>query len=409
LKIRPGVYIVPIVVLAVAVGVGSSLLLRVFALLFVVGAAAFLWTWLGLRGLRAESGGSPEYCHAGDSFKQELTVINDAGLPKVLLQVEEDSDLPGYRNALVMKLSAHERQTWQALVKCRRRGRYHLGTVLATAGDPFGLFTRSHRLGKAASLMVYPQIVELPYFRTSFSSLIDFGHGTSGRRISQISPSASSVRDMVSGDSQEHIHWRSTAHTGRLMVKVFDAEHSSDNSKNVWIVLDMQKRAHCRDGDENTEDYCVTAATSLARKYLDEGMRVGLVAAAERDYSFPPNAGAPHFMNMLESMALMQADGSTPVEELMADADRFANNSTVVVVTPQSTEAVVDAMRHLKNYGHSAVGVFVDAASFGGSVSPAHVAQSLGVIGAQVYVVRKGDDLARALDSRVALWYSRYL
>jgi uncharacterized protein (DUF58 family) len=397
------------VILAVAVGVGSSLLVRVFALLVIVGLAAVSWTWLGLRGLRAETDGSPQYCHAGDSFKEELTVVNDGRLPKLLLQVEEDTDLPGYRNAQVMKLSAQERQIFQTVVKCRRRGQYHLGAILATASDPFGLFSRSRHFGKAATIMVYPQIVELPFFRTSFSSLIDFGHGASGRRISQISPSASSVREMVNGDSQEHIHWRSTAHTGKLMVKVFDSEHSSDNSKNVWIVLDMQKQAHRSEGDENTEDYCITAATSLARKYLDEGMRVGLIATGDRDYSFAPNTGAPHFMKMLESMALMQATGRVPVEELTADADRFSNNSTIVVVTPQSTESVVNSLRHLKNYGHSVVAVFVDSVSFGGTVSPAHVAQSLGAMGAQVYVVKKGDDFARALDSRVALWYSRYV
>ncbi len=409
LKIRPVVYIVPLVILAVAVAAGSSLLLRVFVLLAIVGLVALLWTWLGLRGLRAEAGTTPEYCHAGDSFKEELTVVNDSRLAKVLLQIDEDTDLPGYRNALMMKLSGGERHSWQTAVKCRRRGRYHLGAVSATAGDPFGLFTRSRRLGKPASIMIYPQIVELPFFRTSFSSLIDFGHGASGRRISQISPSASSVREMVNGDSQEHIHWRSTAHTGKLMVKTFDAEHSSDNSKNIWIVLDMQEGAHYQAGDEHTEDYCVTAATSLARKYLDEGLRVGLVAAGDRDYLFPPNAGAPHFMKMLESMALMRAGGSVPVEEVTRDADRFSYNATVVVITPQSTEAVVSGLRHLKNYGHSVVAVFVDAASFGGPASPEHVAQSLGAIGAQVYVVKKGDDFARALDSRVALWYSRYV
>jgi uncharacterized protein (DUF58 family) len=409
LKIRPVVYIVPLVILAVAVATGSSLLLRVFTLLAVVGLVGLFWTWVGARGLSAEVGDTPAYCHAGDTFKEELTIANQSRLPKLLLQVEEDTDLPGYRNARVMKLAAQDRQAWLTAVKCRRRGRYHFGAVSATAGDPFGLFSQTRRLGKPATIMVYPQIVELPYFRTSFSSLIDFGHGASGRRISQISPSASSVREMVNGDSQEHIHWRSTAHTGKLMVKTFDAEHSSDNSKNVWIVLDLQKQAHYEQADETSEDYCVTAATSLARKYLDDGLRVGLIAHGDREYSFPPNAGAPHFMKMLESMALMRATGDIPVERVTADADRFSGNSTVVVVTPQSTEVVVNALRHLKNYGHSVVAVFVDSSSFGGPVSPDHVAQSLGTIGAQVYVVRRGEDIARALDSRAALWYSRYV
>ena len=275
MKIRPVVYIVPLVILALALAVGSSLLLRIFVLLGVVGTAAFFWTWLGLHGMRTETGEIPEYCHAGDSFEGEIKVTNGSALPKLLLRAEETSNLPGYRNAALLNLSAHESQVWRNTVKCRRRGRYEIGSVTFTAGDPFGLFTNKRKLGKPAHIMVYPQVVDLPYFRSSFSSLVDFGHGATGRRISQISPSASSVREMMSGDSQEHIHWRSTAHANKLMVKVFDSEHSSDTTKDVWIVLDMQKEAHCGDGDENTEDYCVTIAASLARSYLDDGMKVG--------------------------------------------------------------------------------------------------------------------------------------
>ena len=409
MKIRPVVYIVPLVVLALAVGVGSSLLLRIFVLLAVVGIVGFLWTWLGLNGVFAESDEVPKYCYAGDSFKEEITITNESGLRKLLLRAEENSDLPGYRNVSLLNLKGHTRERWQSNVRCRRRGQYHLGSLTLTAGDPFGLFTRTRQIGKPGHIMVYPQIVELPYFRSSFSSLVDFGHGAMGRRISQISPSASSIREMMSGDSQEHIHWRSTAHTGKLMVKVFDAEHSSDTSKDVWIVLDMQNDAHRSDGDEFTVDYGVTIAASLAKRYMDDGMRVGLVASGERVYSFPPDAGNPHFLKMLEALALMKAEGTTTIDELIANPDRFSNNSTIVVITTQSTESVVNALRHLKNYGNSVVGVFVDSSSFGGLLNPEHMANALGATGAQVYVVKKGDSLSKALDSRMALWYSRYL
>ena len=409
MKIRPVVYIVPLAILAVAIAVGSVLLLRMVVLLGVVGVAGLVWAWLGVRGIRAETGEIPAYCHAGDSFKEEIAITNEGALPKLMLKAEENATLPAYRNVSIINISGHQRQVMQTTVKCRRRGQYQLGSMTLTATDPFGLFSQKREFGKPSHIMVYPQVVDLPFFRSSFSSLIDFGHGATGRRISQISPSASSVREMMSGDSQEHIHWRSTAHAGKLMVKVFDSEHSSDTTKDVWMILDMQREAHCSDGDETTDDYCVTIAASLARKYLDDGMKVGLTASSKQAVSFHPESGNPHFVKMLESMALMKADGDASVEELMANPDSFSSNSTVVVITPKSTESVVNGLRHLKNYGNSVVGVFVDSSSFGGLLNPAHVANSVGAIGAQVYVVRKGDTLSKALDSRIALWYSRYL
>ncbi len=400
---------VPLVILALAFGMGSSLLLRVFVLLAVVGLAGFFWTWLGLRGTAAQSSAVPEYAHAGDSFKEEITLTNSSGLPKVLLRVQEDSDLPGYKNVALLNLHGNSSHVWQNDVKCRRRGRYQLGSVSVTAGDPFALFTHTRKLGTPHHVVVYPQVAELPFFRSSLSSLIDFGHGASGRRISQISPSASSIREMMSGDSQEHIHWRSTAHAGKLMVKVFDAEHSSDTSKDVWIMLDSNRDAHLADGDEFTIDYCVDVAASLARRYMDDGMRVGLIAQADRLYSFSPDIGNPHFLKMLESLALLKAEGTRPIEEMISNPDYFSISSTVVVITPQSTESVVDALRHLKSYGNSVVGVFVDSSSFGGFLNPEHAANALGALGEPVYVIKKGDSLSKALDSRTALWYSRYL
>ena len=142
---------------------------------------------------------------------------------------------------------------------------------------------------------------------------------------------------------------------------------------------------------------------------MDDGMRVGLVAHGDRVYSFSPDMGNPHFLKMLESLALLKAEGNRPIEELISNPDNFSISSTVVVITPQSTESVVDALRHLKSYGNSVVGVFVDSSSFGGFLNPEHAASAMGALGEPVYVVKNGDNLSKALDSRTALWYSRYL
>ena len=409
MKIRPIVYIVPLAVLALALAIGSALLLRVFFLLSVLGVVAFLWTAFGLKGLRAEAGEMPEFCYAGDSFEHDVTLSNDSLMPKLLVKAEEKTDLPGYSNMSVLNIRGLQTTSLHGKVTPRRRGRYSMGSVSITTGDPFGLFTRTKVFGKPKNILVYPQIADLPFYRTTFSSLTDYGYGTSGRRISQISPSASSVREMVSGDSQEHIHWRSTAHTGKLMVKVFDAEHSSDNTKDVSIVLDMQKDAQYGEGDELTEEYLVSAAASIAKKCLDDGMKVGLLAEAERGYYYSPNGSSANWLKMLDSLALMKATGTVPVEEVMGDVGRFPENSTVIVVTTQCTESVANSLRHLRNYGNSVVAVFVDSSTFGGTLNPTYMSHALGSTGAQVYVIRAGDNMSKALDSRAAIWYSRYL
>jgi uncharacterized protein (DUF58 family) len=409
MKIRPVVYVVPLVILALTLAIGSPLLFRVFALLMGLGLAGLLWTWLGLKGLSVSSNAPPAYSNVGNSFNEEITVRNEGRMPRLLLKAEEKTDLPGYRNITMLNVPGEGSRSWTSAVRFPRRGKYTLGSVRLSTGDPFGLFAQTREFGNPTQVIVYPQVVELPLFLTSFSSMIDFGRGSSSRRISQISPSASSVRDMMSGDSQEHIHWRSTAHAGKLMVKVFDAEHSSDTTKNVWIILDMEREAQAGQDTESTEEYSVTVAASLAKRYLDDGMKVGLVASAEREYSIAPNDGAAHFTKMLDALTFMKAEGSVPISELASQVERYPSSSTIVLVTPRSTEPVLNTLRLLRTYNHAVTGVFVDSSSFGGAVNPAHIAHALGAMGAQVYVVRKGDNIAKSLDSRSSIWYSRYL
>jgi uncharacterized protein (DUF58 family) len=378
--------------------------------LMVIGLLAFLWVWLGLHELKVETGEIPPYCNTGTSFKNELSITNTSIIPKLLLRTNLESNLPGYRAISVLNIPGKRSHSWQNNITCRRRGRYSLGPVSVTSSDPFNLFSRAITIGKKREIIVYPRIVELSLFRTSLSSLVDFGHGTTGRRISQISPSASSVREMVNGDSQEHIHWRSTAHSGKLMVKVFDAEHSTDETKNAWIVLDMNHSSHFGEGDESTEEYGVTVAASLLKKYLDSGMRVGLKISNSQLYEIQPNGGSVHYSKILEELAITKADGELSLDETALDPLYFGSgHCTVIVITPVTGETIIESLRRLKNHGYTVVVIFIDTLSFGGKLSPEYAVHRLGSAGIQAYVVRKGDNLARALDSSIALWYSRYV
>lgn len=410
MKIRPVVYIVPAVILAFSLLIGSGLLFRVFVLLMVIGILALLWVWLGLWGLKVRDEDIPLSCYASDHFNATNTLINDSIVPKIGLKAEVKNTLPGYKNTAMVNINSHNIRSWENIVTCRRRGRFSLGPVSITSTDPFGLFSRNIEIGRARNITVYPRIIELPLFRTSFASLVDFGHGASGRRISQISPSASSIREMVSGDSQEHIHWRSTAHTGKLMVKVFDAEHSSEETKDAWVVLDMNQAVHSGQDEESTDEYCVTAAASLVKKYLDNGMRVGLKVNDRQVNSIPLNSGNSHYLQILEQLTGVNTDGDRPLYNLLVDPVQFGSgHRTVIVITPESNEQIIDALRALKNHGHSVVAVFIDSLSFGGLASPDYAVRNLGTAGVQAYIIRKGDNLARALDSSTALWYSRYV
>ncbi len=400
MKIRV-IIIVPLVILAVALAGGSILMSRLFFLSVLVLLISYLWTLVSIRGFRGHVKTSVEHLQAGQWFEEEVTVVNRSRIPKLFVKVKENTDLPGYSNISAFNLPPGGSHSWQSKVYCQRRGRYRLGSLTATVTDPFGFFSLHRNLGEPQSILIYPATPKLPSFRPLSSDEPEFGSNHYWS-ISEAGSDASHIREYTSSDSLNRIHWFSTAHTGKLMVKVFDPNRSKFASKNIWIIPDMHQACHLGNDDEATEEYCITIAASLTKKYIDDGKQVGLIASGDQHYLFSPKTGNQHYWNMLEALALMKATGEVPVDQLISqEKERFGINSAVVVITPSAGERITASLRHLKSRGVRVVAILLDSVSFDGTVSAVDTASSLISSGVQVYVIRRGEELARALDSRV--------
>jgi len=257
-------------------------------------------------------------------------------------------------------------------------------------------------MGEPQNIIVYPATLELPSFQPP--SHHEPGPGSSRWLVGEIGPNAARVREYTSGDTLNRIHWRSTAHTGKLMVTEFDADRSDYATKSTWIVLDMHQDSQLGDGNESTEEYGITVAASLIKKYVDSGQHIGLIASGDRPYLFPPETGSQHLWHVLEALALMKATGEVPVEQLVSqEVDRLGTDSIVIVITPAANEQLVASLRQAKSRGAPVIVVLLDSVSFGGTVSAASTTSKLVSSGIQVYVVRRGEKLAQALDSRALI------
>jgi uncharacterized protein (DUF58 family) len=194
------------------------------------------------------------------------------------------------------------------------------------------------------------------------------------------------------------------------MVKVFEGTRSSDVSENVYIIADMDQAAHQGQGDEGTEEYTVTIAASLIKKYLDNGLHVGLISSSNPFFSFPPESGEEHFYRMLEALALVQANGKIPINYIIANKTKpIINNSTVIIISPATTPRLAETILQLKTRGILTAVVLLDPASFGGTTDPSNLAHNLKQMGTQTYIVRKGEELSRVLDRRTTSSSGRYI
>jgi uncharacterized protein (DUF58 family) len=375
-----------------ALASGFWFFFRLAYLLSALVPLSLLWAWANLRGLEMSVRRYAQRVQVGEDASERVSVTNRSPFPKLWLEVEDPSDLPGYRVKAVISLSARGRRSWRMAAPCLRRGLYTIGPLTVRSGDPFGLFHFRRTFGPAHSLVVYPLPEALPHFWAPPAELA--ADGRQRRPTHFVTPSAASVRDYEPGDSFGRIHWPSTARLERLMVKTFDVEPASD----VWVVLDLQREVQAGAGDESTEEYGVRVACSVANHFLARHRPVGYVACGAQTTVLPPDRGRQHLARILEALALARGVGDVPLTDLLnGEGGRFGRHSTLVVITPSAEEAWVAALEGLVERGVKVTVVALEAASFGRRDSPLLTFSALAACSLPTYWVRRSDDLAAAL------------
>ncbi|RME42869.1 MAG: DUF58 domain-containing protein, partial [Caldilineae bacterium] len=127
---------------------------------------SFLWTWSNLHGLKVTRRTRATRSQVGEMAEERFIVENTTFLPKLWVELQDHSTLPGHRAShVISNLRGKGRHTRIVRTMCLRRGRFRLGPVTLHSGDPFGLFTLSRALPLSTHLVVYPRTVPLPYFQ----------------------------------------------------------------------------------------------------------------------------------------------------------------------------------------------------------------------------------------------------
>jgi uncharacterized protein (DUF58 family) len=172
---------------------------------------------------------------------------------------------------------------------------------------------------------------------------------------------ATSVRPYAPGDAMNRIHWKSTARHGEIQVKEFDLEQTAD----AWIILDLERTVQTGRGDESTTEAAIRAAAAIADKALAENRAVGMTINAGRTAYLPPDRGGRQHLKIMQLLAAVEADSSTPlVETLIGTVGRLRRGMTAVIITASLEPSWVRPLAALRTRGVSCVVVTVDAAAY---------------------------------------------
>jgi uncharacterized protein (DUF58 family) len=348
--------VVAAILLIAAFSTELAFLFYLLYLAILVVGGSYILTRLGLADLEAGYAVNQLTGHVGDRLQITYTLRNTSRMPKPWLEVHNPTTLPGGLPGRAIALGSRAERSWLVRAPLQRRGHFRVEPLQIRTGDPFGFFEASAAVGQGVAVVVYPRVDKLPLWRLPAANIE--GSHSSPERALQTSPLATAVRPYAPGDSFNRIHWRSTARHGEIQVKEFELEQTAD----AWIFLDLERSGHGGRGEESTVEVAVRAAASIADKAILENRAVGLTVNGHRQSIVPADRGARQHLKIMQLLAAVDADGSTPLgESLVAGASRLRRGMTAIVITPSLDPGWVRPIAALRPRGITSVVVTLDA------------------------------------------------
>jgi uncharacterized protein (DUF58 family) len=179
-----------------------------------------------------------------------------------------------------------------------RRGRFEVGPLRATLHDPFGLVAVTRRVLGSEDVVVYPRVYDITPPPEVGGLDVDRDHPSVRARVDP-SGDFMTLREYAPGDDLRHVHWRSTARRGHMMMR----QNESRRRAPVLLVLDVRPHAHDRASFERAVEACASIATALDRA----GRPFDVVWSTGALIGVP---GRRHLPSVMDELAIVQPHGS---------------------------------------------------------------------------------------------------
>ncbi|MCC3280225.1 DUF58 domain-containing protein [Arthrobacter sp. zg-Y40] len=203
-------------------------------------------------------------------------------------------------------------------IPTRRRAVIVVGPVESVRQDPLRLMGRRVTWADPVDLYVHPRTVSLSGSTTGFIRDLE-GEPTTDLSSSDVAFHA--LRAYVPGDDRRHIHWKTTARTGTLMVRQFEETRRS----HVAVALSLNTAEY---SSEDDLELAVSVAGSLGLQAFREQLALSVLSQ-----DGPIRCTAPGTMLDGLTEAQGQARASGIVDLARTTADAVPNASVVFLVT----------------------------------------------------------------------------
>ena len=332
---------------------------------------------IGRTKVRIETHVDPRRVTVGDPATGRVDIENLAKVPLLPIVVE----LPvGRSDARFTMPSLRSGAVHEELfvVPTERRGVIPVGPAKTVQGDPFGLVRRELRWTDRTELFVHPRTVPLD---SHAHGLLRDLEGQATQDMSRSDLAFHALREYEPGDDLRHVHWRSSAKIGQLMVR----QYLDTRRAHLAVVVDTTPDVYS-DGDEGVEVAIEVAASLIVRSIMDE--QDGTVVCNDQVAS---RTTAPLLLDTLARAAV----GPVDLFGRASEAAMVAPDASVAAIITGPGRAFIESQRALSQF-ETEVGKLVIV------VDPAAQPAVQQIAGLTVLTIGRLVDLRRVLLSGVA-------
>lgn len=190
----------------------------------------------------------------------------------------------------IQRLAPGEEAEELFTIPTQRRGVVKVGPVSVVRGDPLGLFERAHRRDEPVDLYVHPRTIL--FEGQSLGFLRDL-EGLPATDLSRDDVSFHALLEYQPGDDLRHVHWRSTARTGTLMMRQYEETRRSH------FVIGLS-RAGAEYASAEDLELAISAAGSIGLLALRDSQRVDVRVQGRE---LPAGTGK----QLLDSLSMVRA------------------------------------------------------------------------------------------------------
>ena len=300
-----------------AINTGNNLLYLLLGWLLSLIVASGVLSELAMRGLKIRRA-PPQHIHANRPFLMDISVENKKRrLASYSIEVEDLlNGSPIDKKCYFLKIPAGRTQRTSYRHTFHRRGRYTFTGFRLATRFPFALFRKSRDVAESGEAIVFPEVkpvtVPAPIARQQGETLA----AQLGRRGEFFG-----LREYRDGDDRHDIHWRSTARTGRLLVR----EYEQESHRRATILCDNSLPEHASNDAKRALEEAIILAASLAQAYLRKAYSVRLIA---RGVGVPFAPGEAQLLRILRTLALL--DTVSDDVPFSSAVDRRADSVLVV-------------------------------------------------------------------------------